>query len=296
MTKNGLIQSFILLLKSRIKIPFAFSWGTAVSGLIATRGFPSISPYFMVVISSFITSLSIYFYNDLVDAEFDKMNKEKGLRPMAEGTVSIKTGKTIIVILAIASIGLSYLINVNTMLYTIAFLTLGFFYSYPGVYLKRYLLMKETLSASSPIFYGLIGMYGTTNTFTMGTFFFNILIAIFVFTVIPLVDQSDLKEDKLRGMNSLALNTSHQTRIYISIAGLIIVLLLTPLAYLYFNYTIIAPIFIWILGGQLLRYLIPMAKNYETADLGKTWSTLFQFYMLSPLIFALSVYNIPFIS
>jgi len=295
MSNNGIIQSFKLLLKSRIKIPFAFSWGTAVSGLIASRGFPEILPYIMTVVCSFMTSLCIYFYNDLIDAEFDKINKVKGLRPVAQGIVTENTAKTIVVILGVSSLGISYLINLNTMMYTAIFLALGFVYSYPGIYLKQYLLMKETFAGSSPIFYGLIGMYGATNTFTMDTFFFNILIAIFIFTLIPLIDQSDIEEDKMRGMNSLAINTSHQTRIYISIIGLVSVLLLTPLSYLYFNYSIIAPIFIWIIGGQLLWYLIPLARDYESADLGKTWSSLFRFYILSPLIFALGVYSIPFI-
>jgi len=296
MSHISFVESFKLLTNSRIKYSFVYSWATAVSCLIATKGFPPILPFILTVISTFFITTAVYIYNDSEDSKFDKINKVKGKRPMAKGIISTKTGHLTVLASAAIGLGLAYLVNLNTMLIGVGYLVLGFLYSYPGIYLKKHLLMKETITALGPIFYGLFGMYGTTNAFSLNTFFSSIIFFIFVFTVIPLLDQSDLEEDRARGMNSLALNTSHQQRIYLAVAGMVIILLLSPLTYLYFNYNILAPILLWLMGGQLLRYIIPLAQNPETADLAKTWQTVYNFYLYSPVAFAIGVYSIPFLS
>ena len=289
-------ESFKLLLNSRIKYSFVYSWATAVSCLIATRGFPPILPFVLTVVSTFFITTAVYIYNDTEDSEFDKINKVKGQRPMAKGDISLSTGHLTVLVSAAIGLGLAYLVNLNTIIIGVGYLVLGFLYSYPGIYLKKHLLMKETITALGPIFYGLLGMYGMTNAFSYNTFFSSIIFFIFVFTVIPLLDQSDLEEDRARGMNSLALNTTHQQRIYIAVAGMVVIMLLSPLTYLYLDFNIMAPVLLWLMGGQLLRYIVPLARDPKTADLGKTWQTAYNFYLYSPIAFAIGVYTIPFLS
>jgi len=297
MNKISLFASFKLLFLSRLKYSFIYSWATAISCLIATKGFPPIVPFVLVVLSTLFITTSVYLYNDSEDSDFDKMDdKGKEQRPMAVGTISTKVGYIIVVTNAVIGLGLAYLINFNTMIIAFGYLILGFLYSYPGIYLKKHFLMKETITASGTIFYGLLGMYGTINAFSLNTFFSSIIFFIFVFTVVPLLDQSDLKQDRARGMNSLALNTSYKSRINIAGAGMVIILLLSPITYLYLDFNIVSPILLWILGGQVLRYIIPLARDPKTADLAKTWNTAYNFYLLSPIAFAIGVYSIPFIS
>jgi len=76
----------------------------------------------------FISS-SVYIFNDYFDINEDKNHPQKRFRPLASGSISIKNGLVLMLILMISSITVSYLISVELFLVILSYLVLNFFYS-----------------------------------------------------------------------------------------------------------------------------------------------------------------------
>ena len=77
---------------------------------------------------SLVTSC-IYIINDIFDLEYDKIHPEKKFRPIAAGKISIRTAIILGVIIAAAGFYLINLISFNSLLLTLLYFTLNFFYS-----------------------------------------------------------------------------------------------------------------------------------------------------------------------
>lgn len=77
---------------------------------------------------SFIAS-SIYIINDYRDIESDKIHPRKKFRPLAAGTVSVRTGLSISALLLVSGLILSFLINPNFFFLLVAYFILNFAYS-----------------------------------------------------------------------------------------------------------------------------------------------------------------------
>jgi 4-hydroxybenzoate polyprenyltransferase len=74
-------------------------------------------------------SSSVYIFNDYFDINEDKNHPQKRFRPLASGSISIKNGLVLMLILMISSIIVSYLISVELFLVIISYLALNFLYS-----------------------------------------------------------------------------------------------------------------------------------------------------------------------
>lgn len=74
-------------------------------------------------------SSSVYIFNDYFDINEDKNHPQKRYRPLASGSISIKNGLVLMLILMISSITVSYLISVELFLVIISYLALNFLYS-----------------------------------------------------------------------------------------------------------------------------------------------------------------------
>lgn len=77
---------------------------------------------------SLVTSC-IYIINDIFDLEYDKIHPEKKFRPIAAGKISIRTAIILGVIIAAAGFYLINLISFYSLLLTLLYFTLNFFYS-----------------------------------------------------------------------------------------------------------------------------------------------------------------------
>jgi 4-hydroxybenzoate polyprenyltransferase len=95
---------------------------------------------------SFIAS-SIYLVNDIFDIEADRKHPTKCLRPLASGALSKMTGYVVSVILAIFSLFIAYLINVEYLYTTIIYAGLAIVYS---SFLKKIFILDVIILA---IFY-----------------------------------------------------------------------------------------------------------------------------------------------
>ena len=87
---------------------------------------------------------STYIFNDLKDAELDKLHTEKKNRPIASGRLKISTAKFIGLILFFLSLGFSYLIDQKVSIYFILYALITFSYTQ---YFK-YIFLIDTLSVS----------------------------------------------------------------------------------------------------------------------------------------------------
>ena len=85
----GVLASTRKLMRSSANILFAFTASTALGTLIAGKGFPSITPTILAIVSTFFITLSVYVYNDLIDLDMDKESKSifKEARPLVTGEV-----------------------------------------------------------------------------------------------------------------------------------------------------------------------------------------------------------------
>lgn len=87
---------------------------------------------------------STYIFNDLKDAELDKLHNEKKNRPIASGRLKISTAKFIGLILFFTSLGFSYLVDEKVLTYFIVYALVTFSYT---KYFK-YIFLIDTLSIS----------------------------------------------------------------------------------------------------------------------------------------------------
>lgn len=87
---------------------------------------------------------STYIFNDLKDAELDKLHSEKKNRPIASGRLKISTAKFIGLILFFTSLGFSYLVDEKVSTYFIVYALVTFSYT---KYFK-YIFLIDTLSIS----------------------------------------------------------------------------------------------------------------------------------------------------
>lgn len=87
---------------------------------------------------------STYIFNDLKDAELDKLHSEKKNRPIASGRLKISTAKFIGLILFFTSLGFSYLVDEKVLTYFIVYALVTFSYT---KYFK-YIFLIDTLSIS----------------------------------------------------------------------------------------------------------------------------------------------------
>jgi hypothetical protein len=87
----------------------------------------------------FIASYSsVYFYNDIIDCEDDRKDKDKrGWKLVASGAMSKRQAKALGAILLVAGLSASLYVNVWFFLIIVMLLALNFLHSAPGIRLKK---------------------------------------------------------------------------------------------------------------------------------------------------------------
>lgn len=109
--------------------------------LIVSGVFVNFNDVTTTVLAFFAFSLlasSTYILNDLLDIESDRAHSVKKYRPLAAGTISIKDGVTVGVVLFLTSIVMSFLIGTEFTLVLLAYLALTVLYSFK---VKQYVAM-----------------------------------------------------------------------------------------------------------------------------------------------------------
>ncbi len=266
MGEGSFIKSAKLLIVSRKEMLVVWVWGAVVASLIVGRGFPPLQPALISISAFFFMALAVYVYNDVVDADADKNNSFKNSRPLALGQVPRSDAMKLIYLSSIFGLSLSFLNNLPSFLLNLLyFITFGL-YSFPKIHLKKRFLMKESVISSGILVEGLSICYAITGSFSPMVFVGLMIFSIFCFFVMPSgFDSTDVEADKLQGVKSLATILTWRRRLQFAIAGIFVIMTITPFTYINFGYNMLLPILV--VGGSLvfLRYIIPIMMSISPA-------------------------------
>ncbi|MGD0804264.1 MAG: UbiA family prenyltransferase [Candidatus Bathyarchaeia archaeon] len=289
------IKSFPLLFRSRIEPIFLWTWSAAIACMVAGRGFPPLNIMLMTLTSTILVTASVYIYNDVVDADMDKLNVTKISRPLVNGSVSTSLAYIFICLTGLLGLGLAYLINLNTFLISLSWWILFFLYSYPPIRLKKKFLVKEITTSSGQIFNALIGSYAITNTLNITVVFAGLIFWLFTFLGLPaFADTLDQKEDELFKVKTLARVLSWRRKVQLMGIGVLLMMTVLPLTYSRLGLSVLLPIFLVVSSLVLLRWVIfpTMNTNYTTLTVLRTRKLVTIYLLIAQIVLIISSMNL----
>jgi len=188
---------------------------------------------------TFLTTLSMYILNDLVDADLDKINSKK--RPIPSGIVSKKQTWIFIVLTS----GMALLISImtfNLILILIAtlMLVLGILYSAPRIALMRRFVIKTVTIA---IYYCVCALLGVTAIHGLDLTAENFIILahglsilfIMIFISSTLNDLGDIEGDRAAGRRTIPIVIGKDNTIKLSMTLALSMLFITWALYMPIN-------------------------------------------------------------
>lgn len=203
------IKGLINLL--RFELPFSAGVCVVMGQMLALGEFASIFITISGFLSVFLVSASILVLNDYFDVATDKINAPH--RPIPSGLVSPKDALFFSLLLLLAGILLSYLINVTVLLISILLSIIGFLYNR---YFKKSGLPGNLMVSFSV---GMTFIYGGASVgipFHKMVLFFGLIAALIDLGEEIAADAMDIKGDQLIKSNSLAIKFGKSTALKIS--------------------------------------------------------------------------------
>lgn len=295
MSFSNVLNSSLILLKSRASRIFGWCWVTIVTCLIVSRGTPPLVPFLMSLASTIFMSASVYLYNDIIDSEYDVYNSLKKDRPLATGHVPLEHAKVVVYTLGLLGLVTSYLINLYSFAFNFIYFLLFTLYSYPRVNLKKIMVVKEGIITSGILFLTLSSSYAITNSFSMNAFVAGVIASIYLFAAQPAIgDTTDLEADRIQGVKTLASVMSWRRKMQMLVTGVLLVMTLTPLTYYYMDFNMLLPILMTLASLFVLRNMIPLMNRFEAATFDRTYKIAFAFYMLIQLFFVIGSLQLNF--
>jgi 4-hydroxybenzoate polyprenyltransferase len=266
--------------------------------MVAGRGFPPLNIMAMTIVSTILVTASVYIYNDVVDAEMDKLNTTKKDRPLVNGSISPLPAYIFICITALLGLGLAFIINLNTFLISLSWWILFFLYSYPPIRLKKRFLIKEITTSSGQIFNALIGSYAILNSLNITVVFAGLIFWLFTFLGLPaFADTLDQKEDELFKVKTLARALSWRRKVQLMGIGVLIMMTVLPLTYTSLGLSVLLPITMVVSSLILLRWVIfpTMNQNYTTLTVLKTRRNITIYLLVIQIVLIISSMKLGFI-
>ena len=270
------------LFKSRVEAIFLWSWSTTIACMIAGRGFPPLVPTLLVILAAILVTASVYIYNDVVDAEMDKLNENKTDRPIANGSVSKASAMLFVTLAGAAGLALSYLVSLPTFAVCLAWFIVFTLYSLPSVRLKKRFIIKEVTTSSGQIFAAFMGGFAVSNAFNLSVVFAGLVFWLFTFLGLPaFADTLDAKEDALFDVKTIGRALNWRRKIQLMGVGVLFFMTVMPLTYARFGFNVILPISTVAMGLIFLRWgIIPLMGSYD-ASLVLRGRRLFTIYVLA---------------
>lgn len=271
------------LLRSRADTTFVWSWNTAVACLIAEKVHPPVFPFLMSVMGMAFIAFACYLYNDITDAELDKLNPVKKNRPLPSQVVSRRVVSIMVGVLTGAGLILLALTHVYSFAFGFIFFALFSLYSYPRVRLKKFFLVKESVITIGFPLTSFVGMYAVAHTFVGTALVASLIIGFFCFMAQPaLGDTTDIKEDKAAGGKSLAMIFDWTQKIQMVVLGTIITMVLVPITFVVLNFNILLPgmvigggiIFLWLMAPIMRKF--DQEKAFTARKVGTLYLILLQ--------------------
>ena len=286
--EKGFFRSAGVLIRSRLEPLSGWSWNTAAACLIAGRGFPPLIPSILVVISMILISLSVYIYNDAMEAEMDKLNSVKKYRPLPSGEVPVKDALTLVYVSGCCGLVMLLLVNRYSFVFGLTYFVLLTAYSHPRIRLKGIFPLKESVLALCFPLTSLVGMYAVANAFVVHAFFAGVIIGIFVYLIEPVItDSTDIEEDTLSGVKTLASLLSWEKRTCLFFLGPLAIMVVTPLMYKALGFTVILPLAAIGGGCIFLWYTIPKMKRFDESIVRKVRNSSHIYFIVMQVSFVI---------
>jgi len=292
---GSLSGKLLLCLKSRSIVVIVYTWPAIISFLISSISASTFSAFDLIRIITAVTLVGygVYFYNDLMDIEDDRKNKEVGSqfpgnRPIGSGQVTEGELKAFIALVSVAGLLIAYSINVQVFAFHFAYLALGYLYSTNPVRLKKRFIMKQLTIAMGIILADLSGAY------TVGVFNNQIMLLIAMHTVLalgvnPIVDLRDIHGDRAMGVKTVAVVWGADTTVRLYFATLVGMGIASVIGYAQMGLSIAVPILAVTVLSAWIYVSVPLLGkdvrlNYDWAVFLKRVSPFLLGIQLVPLI------------
>jgi len=128
--------------------------GVFFAGMIFT---PYLLDALLVFVSFCFATSAVYIINDIKDLKYDKLHKKKKTRPLASGSISLKTAKNILILFLILFIGSLFFIKPWAIAFVVGYLILNIIYTFA---LKQLIVIDVFSIALSFILRVLAGTIG----------------------------------------------------------------------------------------------------------------------------------------
>ncbi len=282
LTPMGFIDGAIKIFRSRVEVIFLWTWSTVIATMIAGRGTPPLAPSLMILIAAILVTCSVYTYNDVVDAEMDKTNKNKTNRPIANGTVSKAVAMVFAVLTGLAGLTLSYLVSLPSFALCLTWFIVFILYSLPGIRFKKMFIIKEVTSSSGQIFTTLMGGFAVSSVFNPSVLFAGLIFWLFTFLGVPaFADSQDVEEDAAFGVKTLARTLDWRRKVQLMGIGVLFVMTVMPLTYAQLGFNVLLPISTVVMSLVFLRWgIVPMMTGTYTTALVLKGRRIFTIYLL----------------
>lgn len=279
---QGLLRAYVVCIEKR-SIPQVLThlWSTFIALLVASKGMPPLLAATKVLVTSYMMTLSVFLFNDIIDFEVDKINELD--RPIAQGKVSRAEAMSLVILSSTVSIILSLSLNLSAFLLCVIFLTLGLTYSAPHVCLKgRSFMSKPLISATGIAITSLIGG-AALGSLSPQVLFTGFLFFVTLFGATPLMDLKDIKGDRESGYKTLALTRGPSFVIGSAIMTFASLAVITVLGYPHLGFNVLTPMLItvsvlaiaWLLFSLRDRWQEPI---YFQKTIRKIMVTTFLLY------------------
>jgi len=294
-TGASLPRTFALMLKAKKEGIFVWTWCTIITCLIVGRGSPPLVPAALSVVAMFLLSISVYFYNDVIDQEMDRLNPIKKSRPLSSNIVSEGDVMKLVYLFAFMGLAVSFTLNLYSFMFSLVYLVVFSLYSHPGVRLKNRFLMKDLVIFSGFPLCSLVGSYAVINELSMPALFSGFLFAIYSSSVNPIFgDSLDMEEDALFGVKNLALVLSWRRKVQLMVFGVLFLMTVTPLTYAQLGFNTILPIFTVLFSLIFLRLMFPIMGAFERAEVMKVRKWVYGYLIAFQLLVIIGSLNINF--
>lgn len=289
MSSPKIIMHYLLFARAHAQNFFSWGWATLIACFIAGRGFPATIPTILSVAAVLTISSSVYIYNDVTDAEADRINPKKCKRPLPSELVSKDEAMRLVFLTGALGVILSLFLNrVSFVLCMVYFFLFGI-YSHPSVHLKKRFIVKELTVASGYIMTSLIAGYAVAGTFQPAVLYAGVFYFFFSFMGMPAFhDITDVREDEIYGIKTMAVVFSWTRKVQMLMVYILAIMTLTPLTYVRFGFNAALPIVVVAMGLVVLRYLVPLSNAFEQALFNKTLRISYVYYILIHITFVVA--------
>ena len=291
---SRIVRSIPVLMKSRVKAIFSWTWILTLFLLIVEGGFPPIRPSLLLILSMIFIVPSVYIYNDIADAEMDRENEVKKNRPIASGLVSKNDAQKIVYLLGFVGLAFSWFVNIYSFSFILTFFILFYVYSNPLIRLKTRFLAKDfTLTIASPILC-LAANYAISNVLSPIAIASSAVMAIFFLTQGPVANEAtDIVEDKKYDVKSLSTMLSWENKIRLMLFGILLQIVIVPMIQFRFGSNLILPIVSVVMLLMMFRLWYPLLKNYDLSNFNKAHKIVMLYFFIAPITFILLSSGLP---